>query len=463
MLVMMLLYTFITYLWQKKKELAYYAMYIVSILCFLDITDHRFLFQFFTSFPNHNINFYNFSVGTVEVICINLYGWFAIQFMDLRKNDKMAYQMIVGIVILSFISVVIHAFHLFTDVLNYDFYKIYRSINRYALSALSLAAIVRIIRLRGQIVTFFILGTLFYVCGMTIAVIIIQTGNDTRHPDLLFTFPSLPTQLGMILEAVCFTIGFSVLNRRTELEKFRYQQQLVEQLLENETKQQKLQLIRDDIARDLHDEIGSDLSALSIMSDVGMKQVGASPDDARATFKTIGKVTRQVLSTMREIVWSLNSSQDSVESMSLRMKETALAMFQYTAVQTHIEIPEFNQIATIEPHHRRDFLLIFKEILHNVIKHADATRVNIKLTIDENVVMLKVADDGKGFHFKEGGFSGNGLKNLRQRSDKLTGNLTIESVPGKGTTVTVNCPIYRLEFLDEIKERLEKQDSVNFV
>jgi signal transduction histidine kinase len=443
MMMMMLIHMLITFLWQRKKVLFYYALYIASVLCFLDINDHRFFFQYYTSLPDHDIRFYNFSVGTIEVICYNLYGWFAIQFMDLRKNDRIAYLLMNIFILLSALSVVIHAFHLFSEILNGDFYKYYRSINRYLLAVVSFAAIIRIMRLRGQIVTFFILGTFFYLCGTWVSVAIIQMGMDSRQPDLLYTFPLLPTQIGMIFEAICFTIGFSVLNRRTEKEKLLYQQQLVDQLLENERKQQKLRLIRDDIARDLHDEIGSDLGALFVMSEVGFKQVNTSPSEAGNTLKAIGKITKHVLSTMREIVWSLNSSQDSVESLSLRMKDSADAMFKNTVTTAHFEISDFNQISHIEPHHRRDFLLIFKEILHNVIKHAAAKNVYITLIVEGNRAILKIIDDGTGFDVLAKKNSGNGLQNLLRRSEKLMGRLNIESQPGQGTNITVTCPTYQ--------------------
>ena len=444
MLCMMLLYTCITYFWQRKNTLVYYAIYLVSILAYLKIND---LYDHAVDVhaPQNIKDIHDFAFGTIECISFNLYGRFAIEFMELRKHDPLTVKIINAILFISSASVVFLASYLFLGIISDDFYQYYKFINRYILVALTIVAIFRIVKLRNRVVYFFVLGSLFYVLGMLASVALSQTKLGSRTIGVLWTYPMLWTELGMILETIFFTIGFTVLNRRTELEKLRFQEQLVEQLLENERKQQKLQLIRDDIARDLHDEVGSDLSALSIMSEVGIKQADRSAQEAKSTFITIGKLSRNVLSTMREIVWSLDSTQDSVASMFVRMEEMANTMFAFTLIQFQLNLPKIKSTQIIQPHNRRDFLLIYKEILHNIIKHSKASKAVISLNLTERNITLIVEDNGIGFEMNDQNNIGNGLKNIRQRSEKLTGSLSIESDISIGTVIKVNCPIQQVD------------------
>ncbi|CAG5009162.1 hypothetical protein DYBT9275_04436 [Dyadobacter sp. CECT 9275] len=441
MLVMMLFYVLITYYWQRKRVLIFYALYIISMLVYMTLDD-TFYYHFDNDSPKNIVDAYDFALGTSQYLSLYLYGQFAILFMDLRDNDPLCVRIIGAIAVLSVVSVAMDFYYFFVNN-NIDHYIFERckEVLRYVFAALGLAVIYRVLRLRTRVVSFFVLGTMCYITGMIVAIFLLKldswTARDISKP---FSFPMIPTEIGMILETICFTIGISWINRRTEMEKFQYHEELIGQLRQNEEKQLKLQLIRNDIARDLHDEIGSDVSGIKLLSTVASRQIESEPQEARSTLKMIGDRANIIMSAMREIVWSLNSDPESEDTLSLRLMETTEYVFRPSNLTVHTDIPESIPLWSMLPHYRRDLLLIYKEALHNVVKHASAENVYIHVGISPDYLELSIKDDGVGFDssLKQ---LGNGLKNIQQRTSKLNGEVRITSAPGQGTRLSIRFPV----------------------
>lgn len=146
----------------------------------------------------------------------------------------------------------------------------------------------------------------------------------------------------------------------------------------------------------------------------------------------------QTIDSLRDIVWFLDPTNDSLSDLVLRMKETARTMLSGVSFQ-------FDSVGDIDGAKpslelRRNLFPMYKEILHNVAKHARARRVEINLENSPRTFHLRVWDDGVGFDEKTVRL-GNGLKNLRRRAADLGGTIDIDSRPGQGTTVTFQAPI----------------------
>lgn len=264
-----------------------------------------------------------------------------------------------------------------------------------------------------------------------------------RNPINSLTFPVTYMEFGVILEVLCFTLGMSVKNRKNELEKIEAQEQLIEQLLENEKKQSALLRIRDDISRDLHDELGSDLGSISVMSHAALRQLKSDDNAIENTIFVIGETSRKVIARMREIIWSLHSAHDSVGNFSFRAKETAYALFEHHPIELHLDFPADDVDSHIPTDYKRNLFLVYKEILHNIVRHSKAQNVYVRLLTEDDFLTLIVKDDGTGFVYNENKLTGNGLINLKQRTSIFEGQFKLESKPGFGTEVTVRCPIER--------------------
>ena len=200
------------------------------------------------------------------------------------------------------------------------------------------------------------------------------------------------------------------------------------------------QRIRDNIARDLHDDIGSYLSSISILSQGVDTMISTNPERARLSLGKIGDTARQIMDTMGDIVWSINPNHDSMAMVIQRMRDLASELLAEQGVATDFIIEEGIETLVLTLDKRRDFYLIYKEAITNIQKYAQATKVEISITGEGEEVGLTVKDDGVGFDVSDPNLrksnGGNGLLNMKVRAERLGGTLDIVSAPGSGTTLS---------------------------
>jgi signal transduction histidine kinase len=236
-------------------------------------------------------------------------------------------------------------------------------------------------------------------------------------------------------------MGTSLANRQIERDRLRVQAELIQQLQENERRQRQLERIRADIARDLHDDIGGDLSSISMLSQAAGRQIARQPEQALATLQLIGESARQVLTNMRQIVWSLTESPAGGDVFASRFSEIARALFEYQDVELHLDFPPLSAGNLVSAPLKRAVFLAYKELLHNALRHSSACHIYVTLSVQESVLTLTVTDDGVGFSADDEAFSGNGLRSLQQRATDMGGTLKIRSGPGEGASLTLAWPL----------------------
>ncbi|MFT3827086.1 MAG: histidine kinase [Chitinophagaceae bacterium] len=211
------------------------------------------------------------------------------------------------------------------------------------------------------------------------------------------------------------------------------------QLKRKIAEQQSLLDMRNNIAKDLHDEIGSTLTSIRILSEVSGKSV--RKDDSRS-LGFIQKITEQSAAAQQgisDIVWAVKPENDKLENMVIRMREYAAHTLESRNILTTIHIDEELLDQTLDMQQRRDFFLIYKEAINNIAKYADATEVTVTIGNLGGNLSLQVADNGKGFNTAAIG-SSNGVKNMQARAHALNGEMLIQSQIGKGTLVHLQIP-----------------------
>ena len=198
----------------------------------------------------------------------------------------------------------------------------------------------------------------------------------------------------------------------------------------------EIERLRIRIARDLHDEVGSSLWSISLLSQIIQKHesVGA---EVKRELGEIHRIAQQTASSIRDIVWFINPEYDSAHDLVLRMRDFAGTLL--SGLTCHFEAQPLSLSKSLPLDFRQNLFLLFKEVLTNAAKHAHATRVDICLTENQGW-RLTIRDNGVGFVPERAG-SGTGLKNVRQRAEKLGGTVRILSQPGAGTTVELWIPI----------------------
>ncbi len=201
----------------------------------------------------------------------------------------------------------------------------------------------------------------------------------------------------------------------------------------------KLQTIRNSIARDLHDDVGSTLSSIRIMSTIAQN----SPAQSAEVMKTISKNSQRMLESMSDIVWAVDPENDSLNNIIVRMNQFAAQTLEPKNISFTVKTSGNISQIKLPMEKRRDFYLIFKEAVNNLAKYSEATKAEIEINTNGKSLAMKICDNGKGIDNPQlhGAQTGNGLKNMKRRAAILKGTLEIISGNGTGTIINLEIPI----------------------
>lgn len=201
----------------------------------------------------------------------------------------------------------------------------------------------------------------------------------------------------------------------------------------------RLQKVRNRIATDLHDEIGSNLTNISILTNLCKKNLSV-PQKANDFLQRISEEVSSSSQALDDIIWSVNSNHDTMEETVARMRRYAAELFDAANIKYELYLDTAFEEKKLAMEQRRDIYLLYKEAVNNISKHAGAKHVNIKLSIEHHQLFLTISDDGKGFSTeKESGR--HGLKGMMERVSKWGGKIKIESALQKGTTIEIRVPL----------------------
>ena len=199
----------------------------------------------------------------------------------------------------------------------------------------------------------------------------------------------------------------------------------------------EIEQVRNTIARDLHDDIGSTLSTINIISNLAMRENGNSNN---LHLKRIAEQSSRIMESMTDMVWSINPINDSIEKVMVKMKVFATEILEPKNITVRFFGEESLNGLPLDAEKRKNLFLIFKEAINNAAKYSQATEVNVTLKQTEGKLMMMVSDNGKGF-IEENIKTGNGIKNLKSRADAMHAQFKLSSVENKGTQIEVVLPI----------------------
>lgn len=209
----------------------------------------------------------------------------------------------------------------------------------------------------------------------------------------------------------------------------------------------KQQAIRNKIAQDLHDNVGSTLSSISVYSQVArIYHEQERQGDLQQTLEKISDTSGEMISEMNDIVWAINPRHDSMDTILQRMESFARPLLASREITFHFEVDPGIKQVNLEMTRRKNFYLIFKEAVNNALKYAQCKNLWVKISLRHHYIDLEVKDDGAGFDrekvqiYASQSLSGNGLRNMEMRAAEMKGVWTISSRPGEGTTVHLRFP-----------------------
>lgn len=210
--------------------------------------------------------------------------------------------------------------------------------------------------------------------------------------------------------------------------------------LKKKLEQQKVLLeVRNNISRNLHDDIGASLSNINILNELTRRNV-RDPEKAGAYLVRAGDDIQRISESLSDIVWNINPQYDDPDKLFVRMKRYAADMLEGKGISAELRFPEASEKIYMGMDQRRDFYLIFKEAVHNLVKYSGASEACIMVSRRGRSLELVVSDNGKGFEV-DAQSKGNGILNMNQRAEKWGGVLRLESGPGQGTRLMLNMPL----------------------
>ena len=215
--------------------------------------------------------------------------------------------------------------------------------------------------------------------------------------------------------------------------------------LDRAERQRDIERERSRIAQDIHDDLGAQLTRITMMSESARGDL-SNPGRAAAGLEKIYDTARELTRSMDEIVWAVSPRHDTLESLASYLEKFAHDWLATAGFRCRLDLPLQFPEWRLTSEVRHNVFLAFKEALHNAVKHSGASEVHIRLAVKENSFELVVSDNGRGFFAGEqaNGYSatpgrpasGNGLENMRRRLTAIGGNCDIQSASGTGTKVT---------------------------
>jgi signal transduction histidine kinase/ligand-binding sensor domain-containing protein len=258
---------------------------------------------------------------------------------------------------------------------------------------------------------------------------------ESRYPSQLYSYsfvitpPWWQTWWFRLLAGLFISALIVFIVRNYYQRKLREQQSALE-------KQQAVEKERTRIASDMHDDLGAGLSTLRFLGEKVKRN--SFSEVTRLDADKIIVHSNELVQKMNEIIWAMNEKNDTLEHLVFYTRSFAMEFCEEHQLQCQIQLPEDIPHLFISGEVRRNVFLTVKESLTNMVKHAEAGKVEINFTIDKNLSVL-IHDDGKGFSDKKGTSGGNGLRNMQARIESVGGSLMVSD--GKGITVEMHIPL----------------------
>lgn len=204
-------------------------------------------------------------------------------------------------------------------------------------------------------------------------------------------------------------------------------------------KQKALTEERNRIAGELHDDMGAGLSAIRFLSEYVL--IDEKDTEKKGKLNRIYDSAGVLLQNMRDIIWALDREYDSLSNLLIHLRSYAQEYLSSNELKCNFVMPDSIPKTELSGERRRNILLIIKECLHNVVKHAEAKQVHFRIIIKNQILHLWAKDDGCGFLNDRDRKKGNGLQNMHKRARDINAEIEIESISGQGTQLKLSVPL----------------------
>jgi signal transduction histidine kinase/ligand-binding sensor domain-containing protein len=204
--------------------------------------------------------------------------------------------------------------------------------------------------------------------------------------------------------------------------------------------QAALQRERARIAKDIHDDLGASLTQIAFLGELA-RQDHAEPHRASERIVTISSTARQAIKSLDEIVWAVNPRNDTLAHLMDYAGQFAVNYLQVAGIRCRLDFPEQSPLRELSTDLRHNLFLVIKEALHNIVKHARASEVWLRLAFSGEKLEIIIEDNGCGFTREPDDALADGLRNMRQRMTDIGGEFQMESRAKAGTKIVLRLPL----------------------
>ncbi|HVS96351.1 MAG TPA: 7TM diverse intracellular signaling domain-containing protein [Puia sp.] len=428
-MLMMIFYAFSEYIQSGKPEFLYYGGYSVciSVLLFLKsiLHDRTTAFNFiFESFLDNII----FSAGYIFYIAFHR------KFLETRALyrdlDRYLFWGTVGIGALT-------GAYVLSRFLSPDF-RITNDLEvatKLFLLLISVIFIIKGLGYRNRLMSFIVMGNISLCLLSIVSQAMISLNIKIVNGVSVLNSALFYYEAGITIELLFFLFALSYKNKMEIILSTQKEEKLK---LETERKEMEKQVAvlaakqdeRNRISVDMHDELGSGVTAIRLMSEIVKSKM---KDQTLPEIEKISNSANELLNKMNTIIWTMTSSNDTVENLVAYIRSFAVEFFENTSIECYFTLPPGIPQREISGEKRRNIFLSVKEALNNVLKHSQSSVVKINVSVTDRLV-IEIQDDGIGINLDRLRKFGNGLNNMKKRMASIDGECTIENWKGTRTT-----------------------------
>ena len=428
-MLMMIFYATSEYLQTGKPEFLYYIGYSVciSLLLFLKST----LTQVATSF---NFFFESFLDNIIFSVGYIFYIIFHRKFLNTKKNFRALDRYLLwGSWAITALMILYIVFYWLSP--DFRIANNLENSTKILLLVISVIFIVKGLTYRDRLMNYIVMGNISLCLLSTLSQVIISTNLKLFKGVTVLNLALFYYEAGITIELLFFLFALTYKNKMEIILSTQKEEKLK---LEGERKEMEKQVAvlaakqdeRNRISVDMHDELGSGVTAIRLMSEIVKSKM---KDETLPEIEKISHSANELLNKMNTIIWTMTSSNDTLENMVAYIRSYAVEFFENTSIDCIFHMPAIIPPHEISGEKRRNIFLSVKEALNNVLKHSQSSVVKINITVQETLI-IEIRDDGVGINLEKLRKFGNGLNNMKKRMNSINGEFNIENRQGTITT-----------------------------
>jgi signal transduction histidine kinase len=428
-MLMMIFYAASEYLQSAKPEFLYYIGYsiCISLLLFFKSTLH----QVTTGF---NYFFESFLDNILFSAAYIFYIYFHRKFLDTRRNFKALDRFLRwGAIAITALTIAYIAFYFLSA--DFRIANTLEDSTKIALLLISIGFVIKGLTYRDRLMNYIVMGNISLCLLSIISQLLITTNFKVAGGSSVLNLALFYYEAGITIELLFFLFALTYKNKREIILSTQKEAKLK---LETERKEMEKQVAvlaaqqdeRNRISVDMHDELGSGVTAIRLMSEIVKSKMR---DTTLPEIEKISNSANELLTKMNTIIWTMTSSNDTIENLIAYIRSYAVEFFENTSIDCIFSMPASIPSCEIGGEKRRNIFLSVKEALNNVVKHSQSSVVRINVTVQDRMI-IEIQDDGIGIDLEKLRKFGNGLNNMKKRMASINGEFNIENSQGTRTT-----------------------------